>query len=182
MKKRIAFCIIFMLICTVFFNGCISSTYTKPEATTTATPEPTGTPTVVATVEPTALPAATDTVIPAETSTPLPVDTATPTAWPASAPIYTVSCTFTGLILNSTSTVITGISGNLTNVDTGDRIIGDVKSDTYQFSRVPSGPYDLAVDIQYTVYYTNNSTADLSTKITDSFGVNGNIDKIYPLY
>ncbi len=59
---------------------------------------------------------------------------------------------------------------------------GNINSDVYQFSHVSSGSYDLVIDVQYTVYYSNNSTGDRSTRITDSFGVNGNVDKIYPLY
>ena len=173
MKKVVLFSIIFVFVCSVFLGGCISSTDTKPMETPTTTPELTSTPTVTATIEPTALPTT--------TSTPVPSNTVTPTAGPTSAPIYTVSCTFTGLILNSTSTVITGINGNLTNVYTEDRISGNVNSDAYQFSQVSSGSYDMVIDVQYTVYYSNNSTSDGNTRITDSFGVNGNIDKIYSL-
>ncbi len=181
MKKVILFSIIFVFVCSIFLSGCISSSNTKPTIAVTAVPELTNTPTVTVTIEPTALPTPTDIVNPTTTSTPVPSYTATPTAWPTSAPIFTVSCTFTPLILNSTSTVVTDISGNLTNVNTGDQISGNVNSDEYQFSHVSSGSYDLVVDVQYTVYFLNNSTSDRSTRITDSFGVNGNVDKIYQL-
>jgi hypothetical protein len=107
---------------------------------------------------------------------------ATPAPLPSSGPIYTVTTTFTGLILNSTSTVITGITGSLTNSGTGAVIDGSINADAYEFSHVSAGYYDLVVDIQYTVYYSNNSTSDRSTRVADSFGVNGNVDKRYPLY
>ncbi len=181
MKKILLFSIIFAFVCSVFLTGCIISTNTMPTATPTAAPELTSTPTVTATIRPTTLPTPTDIVNPTTTGTPVPSDMATPTAEPTSEPIYTVSCTFSGLILNSTSTVVTDINGNLTNVDTGDQISGNVNSDTYQFSHVSSGSYDLVIDVQYTVFFSNNSTSDRSTRITDSFGVNGNVDKIYSL-
>ena len=180
MKKIVLFSMIFVFV--IFLGGCISSPYTKPTSTPTMIPEFTSTPTMTATFEPTALPTTADTINPTTTSTPVPSYTATPTTEPTSAPIYTVSCTFTGLILNSTSTVVTNISGNLTNVYTGDRIFGNINSDVYQFYHVSSGSYALVLDVQYTVYYSNNSTSDRSTRISDSFDVNGNVDKIYPLY
>jgi hypothetical protein len=143
---------------------------------------------VTSTIEPTTTPAATTTIDPATptayviTVTPVPTAKATPAVGPPSAPIYTVSCTLTGLVLNSTSTVVTGISGNITNISTGDSIFGSVNSDSYQFSHVPAGFYDLVLDVQYTIFYTNNSTSDRNTIITDSFEVNGNVDETYPLY
>ena len=182
MKKKILFSIIFALVCVIFYSGCTGPTYTKPEATPTMVPGLISTPAVTATIGPTALPITTAMVNPTPTSTPVPSYGVTPAAEPASAPIYTVSCTFTGLILNSTSTVITSISGNITNVHTGDQVFGKINSDAYQFPHVPSGSYDLVIDVQYTIYYSNNSTSDRSTRIMDSFGVNGNVDKIYPLY
>jgi len=155
--------------------------YKKP--TITPTTEPTAAPTI----EPTKLatPTATvSTVTPTieATAMPTPMPTMAPTAWPSSAPSYTFSCTFTGLVLNSTSTIITGISGNLTNIYTGDTIPGSINSDTYQFPHLPAGSYELVVDVQYTVYYSNDTASDRSTRITDSFDINGNYDKIYPLY
>ncbi len=93
-----------------------------------------------------------------------------------------MTTSFTGLVLNSTSTVITGISGSLTNSATGDVITGSISGDAYEFSHVSAGYYDLDVDIQYTVYFSNNSTSDRTTRITDSIGVNGNVDKRYGLY
>jgi hypothetical protein len=182
MKKVLLFSIIFVFVCSIFLCGCISSTYTKPTATPTTAPEITSTPAVTVTIVPTALPTPPENVNSTTTSTPVPSYMATPTAGPTSAPIYTVSCTFTGLILNSTRTVVTGISGNLTNVYTEDRISGNVNSDAYQFSHVSSGSYDMVIDVQYTVYYSNNSTGDRSTRITDSFDVNGNVDRIYSLF
>lgn len=146
----------------------------------TTIPEPTITPTPTAV--PTVMPTATPTPTPAPTATPEPSIKTTPAPLPSSGPIYTVTTTFTGLILNSTSTVITGISGSLTNTNSGDSISGSINGDAYEFSHVSAGYYDLVVDIQYTVYYANNSTNDCSTRITDSFGVNGNVDKRYPLY
>lgn len=185
MEKTISLCLIFVFACSIFVSGCISSTDTKPAATQTTIPGLTMTPTVTAAVEPTTMPAPTATVNPVTPSTNVvtgtPVATI-PTAVPASDPIYTVSCTFTGLVLYSKDTVVTGISGNITNISTGGPVYGSVNSGTYQFSHVPAGSYDLVLDVQYTVYYSNNTTSDRNTRITDSFMVNGNIDKTYPLY
>jgi len=46
---------------------------------------------------------------------------------------------------------------------------------------VPAGHYDLALDVQYTIYYVNNTTETRNTRITDSFDLNGNVDKTYQL-
>ncbi|WP_128859947.1 hypothetical protein [Methanocella paludicola] len=112
----------------------------------------------------------------------MPTAETTPVPLPSSGPIYTVTTTFTGLILNSTNTVITDISGHITNTNTGNVISGGINGDAYEFSHVSAGYYDLVVEIQYTVYYSNNTTSDRSARITDSFGVNGNVDERYPLY
>ncbi len=174
MKKTTVFGVLFVFVCAVFLSGCISPFY--PGVTWTPTAEPPAT----ATATPTALPYPTVTVNPTPASTP--GYAVTPTPWPASAPIYTVSCTFSPWILDSTGTVITDISGNITNTDTGVQIFGNVTSDVYQFTHVSSGNYEMVIDVQYMVYYTNNSTSDRSARITDSFGVNGNVDKTYALY
>jgi len=144
----------------------------------TMIPEPAITPTQAATSEPTATP----TVMPPANPTATPGIKVTPAPMPSSGPIYTVTTTFTGLILDSTSTVITGISGTITNTGTGDVITGSINGDAFEFSRVSAGYYDLTVDVQYTVYYSNNSTGDRTARITDGIGVNGNVDKRYGLY
>lgn len=179
---------IVLFVCAIFVSGCTGPWDTGPTATPTMVPGSTIAPTVTATIEPTIMPAATATVNPttpsiyAITVTPVPTSKPIQTVTPDPAPIYTVSCTLTGLVLNSTSTVVTGISGNITNISSGNSIFGSVNSDTYQFSHVPAGSYDLVLDVQYTIYYSNNSTSDRNTRITDSFEVNGNVDETYPLY
>ena len=179
MKKVILFSIIFVFVCSIFLSGCISSSNTTPTAMTAALNYQY---------------ANGDGHCRADSS-------ADPHGYcksdhdrhagselydDANCLAYVGSDLYSELYiyppeLNSTSTVVTGISGNLTNVNTGDQISGNVNSDEYQFSHVSSGSYDLVVDVQYTVYYSNNSTSDRSTRITDNFGVNGNVDKIYQL-
>lgn len=177
MKKTTPPLLAFLLIGAVILAGCIRGD--RPEATPTVTPAPAPTVTPTPTAMATAYPSVTS--APAPTVTPAPA-TPTPTAWPSSGPIYTVSCTFSPLILDSTGTVIRWISGNITDIATGRSINGHVANDAYQFDSVSSGTYDLAIDVDYTIYYSNNTTASRHVRLTDRFDVNGNVDEIYPLY
>lgn len=167
-----------LIVCAIPVCGCASPTIVPtimPTVTATATATPTILPTATATIQPTT-PVPTITATPAPTATPLPTET------PNTAPIYTVTCSFSGLVLNSTATVITGIDGNIINTDTGNVITGNIDEYSYQFFHVSAGSYELIVDVEYTVYYENNTTSARTTRIMDSFGVNGNVDKTYPLY
>jgi len=161
-------------------SGCAGLTGMQPPAAPTRVAEVTAMPNATVTVEPTILPSATATASPA-TPVPTPTPVPTVTATLSSAPIYTMSCTFTSLVLNSNDSAVTDISGSLTDSSTGSALYGNAVSDTYQFSHVPAGHYDLALDVQYTIYYVNNTTETRNTRITDSFDLNGNVDKTYQL-